>query len=77
MKTRHSPRQKTVSFFDLTGRVAIITGGAGLLGVQHAIAIHGFGGIPVLADIDSQAARAAAKRGGARALGVELDVTSC
>ena len=59
MKTRHSPRQKTVSFFDLTGRVAIITGGAGLLGVQHAIAIHGFGGIPVLADIDSQAARAA------------------
>src|SRR5271169_1704798 len=37
--------------FDLTGRVAIITGGAGLLGQQHAEAIASAGGIPVLADI--------------------------
>jgi NAD(P)-dependent dehydrogenase (short-subunit alcohol dehydrogenase family) len=37
--------------FDLSGRVAIITGGAGLLGVAHARAIHGAGGIPVLLDI--------------------------
>jgi NAD(P)-dependent dehydrogenase (short-subunit alcohol dehydrogenase family) len=76
MKTLRSPRQNASKIFNLDGRVAVITGGAGLLGVQHAIAIHGFGGIPVLADIDSQAARAAAKRVGARALGVELDVTS-
>jgi NAD(P)-dependent dehydrogenase (short-subunit alcohol dehydrogenase family) len=37
--------------FDLTGRVAIITGGTGLLGQQHGEAIASAGGIPVLADI--------------------------
>lgn len=37
--------------FDLTGRVAIITGGTGLLGRRHAQAIAGAGGIPILADI--------------------------
>jgi NAD(P)-dependent dehydrogenase (short-subunit alcohol dehydrogenase family) len=39
------------SVFDLTGRVAVITGGAGLLGEQHARAIAGAGGIPVLLDV--------------------------
>jgi NAD(P)-dependent dehydrogenase (short-subunit alcohol dehydrogenase family) len=43
-------RNQTSSAFDLTGRVAVITGGAGLLGVKHAEAIAGAGGIPVLAD---------------------------
>ena len=37
--------------FDLTGRVAVITGGGGLLGRRHAHAITQAGGIPVLADI--------------------------
>ena len=37
--------------FDLTGRVAIITGGTGFLGRQHAEVIAGAGGIPVMADI--------------------------
>jgi len=37
--------------FDLSGRVAIITGGTGLLGQKHAEAIAAAGGIPVLADI--------------------------
>ena len=75
MKTLRSRRQNATKIFNLHGRVAVITGGAGLLGVQHAIAIHDFGGIPILADIDAQAARAAAKRVGTRAVGVELDVT--
>jgi len=41
--------------FDLTDRVAVITGGGGLLGRQHAAAIASAGGIPVLWDcvIDS------------------------
>jgi len=37
--------------FDLTGRVAVITGGVGLLGRQHARAISLSGGIPVLVDL--------------------------
>jgi NAD(P)-dependent dehydrogenase (short-subunit alcohol dehydrogenase family) len=37
--------------FDLSGRVAVITGGAGLLGLSHARAIHSAGGIPVLLDV--------------------------
>ena len=39
------------NLFDLSDRVAIITGGAGLLGIAHARAIHGAGGIPVLLDV--------------------------
>ena len=41
--------------FDLTGKVAVITGGAGLLGEKHAEAIAEFGGIPILLDIDKKA----------------------
>ena len=37
--------------FDLTGRVAVITGGAGLLGLSHAEAIRSAGGTPVILDI--------------------------
>ena len=37
--------------FDLTGRVAVITGGAGFLGLRHAEAVAGAGGIPVLIDL--------------------------
>lgn len=37
--------------FDLTGRVVVITGGAGLLGLSHAQAIRNAGGTPVLLDI--------------------------
>lgn len=40
------------SAFDLTGRVAVITGGAGLLGRKHAEAIAELGGITCLVDID-------------------------
>jgi NAD(P)-dependent dehydrogenase (short-subunit alcohol dehydrogenase family) len=46
--------------FDLTGRVAVITGGGGLLGRQHAAAIAELGGTPVLLDIDRDAADEAA-----------------
>jgi NAD(P)-dependent dehydrogenase (short-subunit alcohol dehydrogenase family) len=67
------------NLFDLTGRVAIITGGTGLLGQQHADAIARAGGIPVLADIrvsgvdpDSQAWKA---RFGERACAIQTDIT--
>jgi NAD(P)-dependent dehydrogenase (short-subunit alcohol dehydrogenase family) len=38
--------------FRLDGRVAVITGGCGLLGRQHAAAIAAAGGIPILLDIE-------------------------
>jgi NAD(P)-dependent dehydrogenase (short-subunit alcohol dehydrogenase family) len=41
------------SLFRLDGRVAVITGGGGLLGYQHAAVIASFGGLPVLVDIDA------------------------
>jgi NAD(P)-dependent dehydrogenase (short-subunit alcohol dehydrogenase family) len=44
--------------FDLTGRVAVITGGLGLLGRKHAEAISDAGGIPLLVDIRSDGDRA-------------------
>tara|TARA_Y100001963_G_scaffold159203_2_gene261850 strand:+ start:323 stop:1045 length:723 start_codon:yes stop_codon:yes gene_type:complete len=41
--------------FDLTGKVAVITGGAGLLGKKHAEAIEEAGGTAILTDIVSEA----------------------
>jgi NAD(P)-dependent dehydrogenase (short-subunit alcohol dehydrogenase family) len=40
------------TLFSLQGKVAVITGGAGLLGYQHAAAVLACGGTPVLLDID-------------------------
>ena len=50
------------SLFRLDGRVAVITGGAGLLGYQHAVTIAGLGGIPVLLDINDEALASNAAR---------------
>jgi NAD(P)-dependent dehydrogenase (short-subunit alcohol dehydrogenase family) len=65
--------------FDLTGRVAIITGGAGMLGRQHAAAIAGRGGHVVLADLSADNAKAGAetvtRETGVTALGVSVDIT--
>jgi NAD(P)-dependent dehydrogenase (short-subunit alcohol dehydrogenase family) len=66
--------------FDLTGRVAVITGGAGLLGVRHAEAVAEMGGHPVLVDVDAGRVQAAADelqaRSGVRTLALLADVTS-
>ena len=65
--------------FDLSGRVAIITGGAGLLGKQHAEVLTKFGGSVVIADIDGKRAEDVAKNlstiSGQGAFGLELDQT--
>jgi NAD(P)-dependent dehydrogenase (short-subunit alcohol dehydrogenase family) len=67
------------ALFELRGQVAIITGGAGLLGLQHAAAIAGAGGHPVIADVAEGAATASAAelttRYGVDALGVGVDIT--
>ena len=71
--------ENATNLFDLTGRVAVITGGTGLLGQQHAEAIARAGGIPVLADIrvsgvdpESQAWKV---RFGERACAIQTDIT--
>jgi NAD(P)-dependent dehydrogenase (short-subunit alcohol dehydrogenase family) len=65
--------------FDLTARVAVITGGAGLLGIKHAEAIAEFGGIPVLADIDGEKAKREATKiketYGVNSIGIRADIT--
>jgi len=65
--------------FDLTDRVAIITGGTGLLGQQHAQAIGSAGGIPVLADIRLDNIEPSSPEWkesfGEQALAVQVDIT--
>jgi NAD(P)-dependent dehydrogenase (short-subunit alcohol dehydrogenase family) len=65
--------------FDLTGRTAVITGGAGLLGVKHAEAIALAGGTPILVDIAGDAAREKAglisTRYGVATLAFQSDIT--
>jgi NAD(P)-dependent dehydrogenase (short-subunit alcohol dehydrogenase family) len=63
--------------FDLTGKVAVITGGAGSIGVAYGRALGEAGASVVLADVDEDAASEAAdalRRDGFDAIGVAVDV---
>ena len=66
--------------FDLKGKVAVITGGAGMLGQQHAEVLSDAGAHVVIADISQQisdpVAERITKRNNIEALGVEVDITS-
>ncbi len=63
----------------LKDQLAVITGGAGLLGVKHAEAIAEAGGHPVLWDINESAAEDAARKisesHGCLALAMTVDIT--
>jgi len=65
--------------FDLTDRVAIITGGTGLLGQQHAQAIGSAGAVPVLADLRLENVEPGSLKWkesfGEQALAVQVDIT--
>jgi len=63
--------------FDLTGRVAVITGGAGLMGMQHAEVIAAHAGIPVLLDVVRAEEKAAdlERRHGVRSRAFPCDIT--
>jgi NAD(P)-dependent dehydrogenase (short-subunit alcohol dehydrogenase family) len=69
----------TLTKFRVDGRIAIITGGAGLLAAQHAPAIAEAGGVPVLWDIQGEAAEDRAREIGALygvpARGMAVDIT--
>ncbi len=67
-----------LNLFDLSERVAIITGGAGLLGSEHAIALHDYGAKVILADYNLEKCEAAVKilqESGINAVAKFCDVT--
>ncbi len=67
------------NLFDLTNRVVVITGAAGILGQQHALAVGRTGGIPVLLDIVPAALANVAQQLDAESithLAIEVDLTS-
>ncbi|MBV8505781.1 MAG: bifunctional aldolase/short-chain dehydrogenase, partial [Alphaproteobacteria bacterium] len=59
----------------LAGQIAVVTGGAGTIGLATALALSSAGVEVALLDIDATAAQAAAKKLGGAALGIECDVT--
>jgi 2-deoxy-D-gluconate 3-dehydrogenase len=68
LSSKPSPR------FDVRDRVVILTGGAGLLGAEYALALADAGARPVIADVNlNRARRVAARLSGA--LAVRVDVT--
>ena len=73
-----SNSRSVLSLFDLHNRVAIVTGGAGLLGSEFCRTLVEAGAEVVLADIDQEASEAAADRlvtGTKRISPIAVDVT--
>jgi NAD(P)-dependent dehydrogenase (short-subunit alcohol dehydrogenase family) len=69
---------KTSNLFDLTGQVAIVTGGTGLLGTEFCQTLAEAGAAVTIADIDGDAAINLAKsltQQGFSALGFQTDIT--
>jgi NAD(P)-dependent dehydrogenase (short-subunit alcohol dehydrogenase family) len=67
-----------LNLFDLSGRVAIVTGGGGLLASEHAIALHAHGAKIVLADFNEDKCNSAVQtlvKEGVDAVAKVCDVT--
>jgi NAD(P)-dependent dehydrogenase (short-subunit alcohol dehydrogenase family) len=65
--------------FDLTGRVAVITGGVGLLGAEFCRTLAEAGAAVVVVDLNASASQAVADsltKSGTRALAVPTDITN-
>ena len=73
------PMSKTQELFDLTGQVAVVTGGTGLLGTEFCRTLVEAGAAVTIADIDGDAADNLAKsltHQGFSALGYQTDITA-
>ena len=67
-----------LNLFDLTGRVAVITGGAGLLAAEHAIALAAYGAKIVMADLNEEKCKQSVEilsKDGVQGFAMECDVT--
>jgi 2-deoxy-D-gluconate 3-dehydrogenase len=65
--------------FDLTGKSAVVTGGAGLLGKQFCQTLAGAGALVAVVDIDADAAGMVAEeivRSGGQAVAIHTDITN-
>ena len=75
-----SKKNRVQELFDLSGRVAIVTGGAGLLGYYHGAILAAAGAHVVLLDLtrcESRDASCAADRAyGVRCCGLDADITN-
>src|SRR5947208_12289475 len=71
---------RATDLFDLTGRVAIVTGGAGLLGYQHGAILAAAGAHVVLLDLGLANPKLRAEQltaaHGPHCLGLVVDITS-
>ena len=80
MKTNESKldTKNLPKLFDLTGRIALVTGGAGLLGAEFCHTLAEAGAAVVVADIDELGARKVAESidaKGGKAISIVVDVT--
>jgi len=67
------------NLFDITGRIALVTGGGGLLAAEHAIALGSYGATVILADLNLNKCKEAAGALQEQGIGVTAkycDVTS-
>lgn len=73
-------KNRAAELFDMTGRVAIITGGAGLLGYHHGAILASAGAHVVLLDLavtnPAERARQLTAEHGVTTLGLVVDITS-